>query len=69
MQCYLDTMGVHLLHCGHPNEARTSLVYRLQLHLRLKAMGCTLETGVLLGEKREKIDKKNSWVCTVYGLM
>lgn len=45
IQYYLNAMSVNLLHCSHSDQTRTSLVHCLQFHLRLEAVGCTLETG------------------------
>lgn len=66
MQCYLDAMRVNLLHCGHSDEARTSLVHSLELHLRLEAMGCTLETGVLLETKTKKENQLSAHCIYIY---
>lgn len=43
-QYYLDAMSVDLLHCSHSDQTRTSLVHSLQFHLRLEAVGRTLQT-------------------------
>lgn len=40
---YLNAVSLDLLHCGYSDQTRTSLVHGLQFHLRLEAVGRTLD--------------------------